>query len=440
MYETAYVSLPKASSPPNLSIINQQRPLPIENNHFSNLIILRRSFFKMETPQSFTARRSAASHLPTFQLPPPDLSNMHKYPPFASANNSNPSPISIGHVLTPPASLPNEGLSPISSSVTSGSSGSSAGGIPPYNPNNNGNYWTTQSGSYAFSAPPQMPAPYASQNPIYSMGRQLYSPSSNYPARTSGSPTTGENLPPPPYDLNLPPFSTSISQSSGPQSNLPMLAPHQQQQQMQNALMNSQQPASQAPSQNTVHAPENYGGRPPPTPTYSSYAPTSTPQQSTFPAYAQNSPPRHSPVSAPPRMSQVPQNTSSMGVPYQQRPYNGYSLPAMSGPVMSNVHSPGGQMALVGGMNMGGYPGHSMGQHMYPHPGQQQQQNDRPFKCDQCPQSFNRNHDLKRHKRIHLAVKPFPCGHCEKSFSRKDALKVRLLAHQCRILAATSLF
>jgi hypothetical protein len=31
---------------------------------------------------------------------------------------------------------------------------------------------------------------------------------------------------------------------------------------------------------------------------------------------------------------------------------------------------------------------------------------------------------LKRHKRIHLAVKPFPCGHCEKSFSRKDALKV----------------
>jgi uncharacterized Zn-finger protein len=53
------------------------------------------------------------------------------------------------------------------------------------------------------------------------------------------------------------------------------------------------------------------------------------------------------------------------------------------------------------------------------------QQDDRPFKCDQCPQSFNRNHDLKRHKRIHLAVKPFPCGHCEKSFSRKDALKVR---------------
>lgn len=51
--------------------------------------------------------------------------------------------------------------------------------------------------------------------------------------------------------------------------------------------------------------------------------------------------------------------------------------------------------------------------------------NHRPFRCDQCQQSFNRNHDLKRHKRTHLAIKPFPCGHCDKFFMRKDALKVR---------------
>jgi uncharacterized Zn-finger protein len=56
---------------------------------------------------------------------------------------------------------------------------------------------------------------------------------------------------------------------------------------------------------------------------------------------------------------------------------------------------------------------------------------DRPFKCDQCPQSFNRNHDLKRHKRIHLAVKPYPCAHCEKQFSRKDALKRHILVKGC---------
>ena len=39
---------------------------------------------------------------------------------------------------------------------------------------------------------------------------------------------------------------------------------------------------------------------------------------------------------------------------------------------------------------------------------------ERPFKCDECVQSFNRNHDLKRHKRIHLAVKPFACEKCGK--------------------------
>lgn len=53
--------------------------------------------------------------------------------------------------------------------------------------------------------------------------------------------------------------------------------------------------------------------------------------------------------------------------------------------------------------------------------------NDRPFKCDQCPQQFSRNHDLKRHKCIHLPVRPFSCNYCEKSFSRKDALKRHML-------------
>ncbi|KAH6714806.1 hypothetical protein BKA61DRAFT_438916, partial [Leptodontidium sp. MPI-SDFR-AT-0119] len=45
------------------------------------------------------------------------------------------------------------------------------------------------------------------------------------------------------------------------------------------------------------------------------------------------------------------------------------------------------------------------------------------FKCVQCPQSFKRNHDLTRHKRIHLAIKPFACGDCKKGFSRKDVLQ-----------------
>ena len=51
---------------------------------------------------------------------------------------------------------------------------------------------------------------------------------------------------------------------------------------------------------------------------------------------------------------------------------------------------------------------------------------ERPFKCDQCTQSFNRNHDLKRHKRTHLTSKPFPCEICDKKLSRLDALVVSL--------------
>lgn len=90
-------------------------------------------------------------------------------------------------------------------------------------------------------------------------------------------------------------------------------------------------------------------------------------------------------------------------------------------------------MSMVGGMPSHGVVGNPMSpfnsghsasmQNMYGAP-PATAHSERPFRCDQCPQSFNRNHDLKRHKRIHLAVKPFPCTFCDKSFSRKDALKV----------------
>lgn len=126
---------------------------------------------------------------------------------------------------------------------------------------------------------------------------------------------------------------------------------------------------------------------------------------------------------------------------YPRQPWPSYSLPAMNGPVLSNIHNPTSQMSLLGGVSSplllpGFNSGHVANmQQMYTGPstsshpvgsgmGSGGPAHDRPFKCDQCPQSFNRNHDLKRHKRIHLSVKPFPCTHCDKSFSRKDALKV----------------
>ncbi|KAJ5484717.1 hypothetical protein N7539_004705 [Penicillium diatomitis] len=134
-------------------------------------------------------------------------------------------------------------------------------------------------------------------------------------------------------------------------------------------------------------------------------------------------------------------------VPYPRQPWPSYSLPAMSGPVMSNVHSPNSPLSMMGGMPSGVLPGFNSGhlantQHLYgahsaSHHGMPGPVADRPFKCDQCPQSFNRNHDLKRHKRIHLAVKPFPCAHCDKSFSRKDALKRHILVKGCGTATAS---
>ncbi|KAJ3576778.1 hypothetical protein NP233_g190 [Leucocoprinus birnbaumii] len=46
----------------------------------------------------------------------------------------------------------------------------------------------------------------------------------------------------------------------------------------------------------------------------------------------------------------------------------------------------------------------------------------RPFRCTICPASFARNHDLKRHVRLH-DKKAWKCGGCQKIFSRRDAIK-----------------
>lgn len=385
-------------------------------------------------PSSFSARRSATSNLPNFELPPPQLSQ--KYPPYSTMNVTQPSPanVSVGNLLTPPSNMSGESLSPISSGMNAPGSGVN-NGMSAYTPNGFWPHPTASTNPYGFSSG-NTPQAWGQGplNPLFPAPRGMFSPSLGSLMRNnSNSPTTTEGLPPPPYDFNqLPPFSTSMSMSAPP-------ALGAQQQAMANVMMSTQTPVSSSATQaSPIHASESYMQRPSLTPSYySGSQPSSTPQQGQFPSYTAASPVQQSPMTSngasriSPTSGQPPHlhSTAPQQPPHFSRPFNSYPLPAMTGPVMTNVHSPGSQMAMVGGMPGGMMPAFNSGHaamQMYgnPHAAQQPPLNDRPFKCDQCPQSFNRNHDLKRHKRIHLAVKPFPCGHCDKSFSRKDALKV----------------
>ncbi|KAH6973573.1 hypothetical protein BKA56DRAFT_101817 [Ilyonectria sp. MPI-CAGE-AT-0026] len=358
----------------------------------------------MEAATSFSSRRPAAGALPAFSLPPPTAD-------------------------VPRAS---DGLSPSLSSVNTGSSQGSQAPAGMHYSYGHGSWPTPNNSSYTVSsaAPPQ-PAMghqhFGGRPSMYS--QQPSTMQFNHP-RTSQSPHHGgEGLPPPPYGEVQHPFQTSLSSGgNGGQATPGHQAP-------QSAILSSQNPVSTQPpttSSAPAHVDSYTHTRPPSNSNY--YTTSSTPQQSNFTSYApQPSPTQHSPSSAGPvprglgSISGPQQGGPAMAPPAPYRPYPPYqSLPTMGGSVMSNIHQPGGQMSMIPGMGVPQYS-HPM---MYGH-GQPAPQSERPFKCDQCVQSFSRNHDLKRHKRIHLAVKPFPCTFCSKSFSRKDALKRHRLVKGC---------
>lgn len=399
---------------------------------------------------SLTQRRPAANNLPNFELPAPfnqQLQQKFSLPQLnATQQTTN---VGGGNLLTPPSTVPpGDSLSPLSSIITSanaaqGMSSNYNYGWPPLNTG-----LTPLMGTASGNTPQPWPG---ALNPV----RGLFSPSlaGSLPRADSNSPTAGEGLPPPPYDLNsLPPLPTSMSM--GAPSNLPGTTA-QQQATLQAFMSQSQNQQTQTPvsaaatQPSPIHGTDLYSQRPQSTPgTFYSNSQPSSAQQSTFPPFNnQSSPIQQSPMSAPPQGSRLsPMSAqSSTFVPsvsqanyFPRSTYAPY-LPAMTapaqlqGPMMSNLHNPGNPMGMMG-MQGHGLPGGIMPSYNSGHAAQLQQQlygtqqqtphNERPFKCDQCPQSFNRNHDLKRHKRIHLAVKPFPCGYCDKSFSRKDALKV----------------
>ncbi|KAI9463627.1 hypothetical protein BJY52DRAFT_1252696 [Lactarius psammicola] len=121
--------------------------------------------------------------------------------------------------------------------------------------------------------------------------------------------------------------------------------------------------------------------------------------------------------------SQSPHNVSPSSLPY----------PSQSG-VTSSDPRPGYSHNRSLSLPQPGYPSASVsnpyGAHDSPHSqlvvqGIDQMQYpaspQRPFACDMCALSFNRQHDLKRHRETHSGEKPFLCnGGCGKTFTRKD--------------------
>ncbi|KAH6605622.1 hypothetical protein Trco_004775 [Trichoderma cornu-damae] len=386
---------------------------------------------------SFSSRRPAASSLPAFSLPPPQ-------PEVPSVDDHSSRPRTFYNIhrsidLTPPSSGASEGLSPSLSSVhTSSSQGSQAPATMQqytYGGHVHGS-WPTPSGSsygVSSSASGQPGAsPYAvnpangAQHPLGSSpygGRSSMYGQPGIPYGNQRSPQSpaagGDSLPAPPYDHHSFSSSNGHDNHAGGLSSGNMLPSHAAQ--------------APAPSAASAHVDSYTHGRS--SVSGPSYAPSPASQhQPGFPYAAQPSPTNHSPAGAaslPRGLGPLPSQPSlpSMAHPGSYRPpYAAYQpLPTMGGPVMSNIHQPGSQLSMIPGMVAAGYGAPAM---MYPHP-QPQPQSERPFKCDQCVQSFSRNHDLKRHKRIHLAVKPFPCTYCSKSFSRKDALKRHRLVKGC---------
>ena len=356
---------------------------------------------------SLMSRRTAGNNLPgPLELPVNTLTARFGGPLSSSVLPTvlNHHQSSISALLTPP-NVSGESMSPVSS-VSNSAPNPSAIGIPPYTPTTG--YYPT-SHQYTASASP------GSQSQIHGMAQSWNQPMNNNPlnnprgrfspslASLMRNPTTGspsDSLPPPSYDLGaLPPFPNTIVQQGH-------VSPPSQQQ----YNMTSQAPPP--PLQSPVTSQDPYMQKLPPTP---GFYPSMTPQQSQFPQYNPASPPLQSPLSA--------TTSGSRGSPPSIQVFNRPFNNSMS---MQGMQSPGHMPPNYGSPSFHFNSGTAAQMsHMYG-PQQGQPPMDRPFKCDQCPQSFNRNHDLKRHKRIHLAVKPFPCKFCDKSFSRKDALKVYL--------------
>lgn len=385
-------------------------------------------------PPPLNSRRSAAPSLPSFELPAPNfLGSAAASVKYPTPSTSHPPPTpSVSSLLTPPATSQTGESPALASVVTTSGVSASPDLAASYAPH----YWQQQQQHQQHQAqqqpqhPPQnsyLPRqPWNSGlNPSYPP-RDPFSPSLTPLPRHPTTSPPGVDALPQPYDMNqLPPFQQSLPVSA---ASLPSNPQHHA---MAHAMM-APAPGHGGPA--PPHLPSNdpYMTKSSSAPAYGSMQPLASPTGGGGGSYST----AYNGSAHPPRVASNPHPSPHLAYPRQ--PWPSYSLPAMTGPVRTNVHHPNSPMSLVGSLQPGIMPEFNSGyvasmQHLYPHPGHggPGPTNDRPFKCDQCPQSFNRNHDLKRHKRIHLSVKPFPCTHCDKSFSRKDALKRHILVKGC---------
>ncbi|KAH7316432.1 hypothetical protein B0I35DRAFT_253498 [Stachybotrys elegans] len=340
----------------------------------------------MEGVTSFTSRRPAAGALPAFNLPPPS------------------------------SDIPRagDGISPSISSVNTGSSQSSQTPVSmqyTYSGHMN-NSWASPAGP-----PYHVPSTaHSSHQMTYGARPAVYTPSNgiSYDSqRSSHSPgTAGDNLPAPPFDQVHQPFSSSVSSAGGHGSSTSLSS------------------ASQPPTLHSTSSHlDSYTHSRTPNSTSSYYHPQT--HQSGFSSYTTSSPSSQAlPASSGPGsrgLGSLASHAPSLAPPGSYRSY-GHQYPpltSMGSSVISSMHQPNGHLSMLPGMSVP--PGYAASHALSPYGGQPPPaQPERPFKCEQCVQAFSRNHDLKRHKRIHLSVKPFTCQVCGKSFSRKDALKVRL--------------
>lgn len=405
--------------------------------------------------ESFSARRPATHTLPPFSLPHPTQDNTIPSTSFSQILNSEP----IANDLTGAPSFTAGDLNSVASSpgsiVHSNSSHSHSSqnglvGVGNYSqPSQNG--VMNSNGSQA--GPPISQAqvsPYTTGTWPMPGGQDAYTfaPATMNSGLSNGHQHTYASgmVSPSPVTSNGLTSNTLTSNSPGSlASNHSRAMPSPPSQQTVSGHRHSiyapilQPPNAPTPTPNFGYAssmPHSPGGLPA---TSSSFYGSSTsvalPQSATystaFPTRA-NLPPS----TAGAAQHSMPSLAGQIPVPYHPRPlpgnygngYGGFSA-HMTPQVATNLSTPGTPMRVINGVQhhhlSAGFQHHHHPSMPYGNYGGQAHQ-DRPFKCDICTQSFNRNHDLKRHKRIHLAVKPFPCKYCEKSFSRKDALKVSL--------------